>query len=444
MVRRTRTILFFICVFLVISISPLVIFYCQGYRFDFQTYKISKTGGVFLNINPKQTEIYIDGELVKKTDPFFGSVLIDNLLPKKYSVEVRKDGYSTWSKALNVKEKEVTEAKNIILFQKDQKFDTLSKLVENFWLSPDGKKIILKERGDKNWALKLYDLDKKVKSHLISETDISKTGADLMNLEFSSDSKEIYLDIGAKEQEKNFSLRLDKASPTLVKRTITEEKIPIENVVAYQKFSNEIYYLDNSGYLFKTDSYWNFGVKLNETPFSVKQETEYKIEKFFDSVFLRENQNFYLFNPDLKSFISFSEGVKDIKISPDNKKIVYYSDSEIWILFLKDILTQPPKKTGEKLFLFQSPDKINAVFWLNSDYLIFNSEEKIRTSSPDSENLVSSLLSEIKIAEIDDRDKINIVDLAEYKDLEISFNGADNKLYFLSEGGFYSSDVLLP
>ena len=426
MIRRTRTILFFICAFLVILISPLVIFYCQGYRFDFQTHKISKTGGVFLNINPKQTEIYIDGELVKKTDPFFGSVLIDNLLPKKYSVEVRKDGYFAWSKALNVKEKEVTEVKNIILFQKDQKFDTLSKLVENFWLSPDGKKIILKERNDKNWALKLYDLDKKVKSHLILETDISKTGADLMNLEFSSDSKEIYLDIGVKEQEKNFSLRLDKASPALVKRTITEEKIPIENVIAYQKFSNEIYYLDSSGYLFKTDSYWNFGTKMNETPFPMQQETEYKIEKLSDSIFLKENQNFYLLNSDLKSFVKFAEGINDIKLSPDSEKLTYFSDSEIWLFFPKEILAQPPKKAGEKVLLFQSTDKINNVFWLNSDYIIFNSGDKI------------------KIAETDDRNKINIVDLTEYKNPEILLNDTNHKLYILSEGVFYSSDNLLP
>jgi len=426
MIRRTRTILFFICVFLVVLISPLVVFYCQGYRFDFQTNKVTKTGGIFLDVNPKQVEIYIDGELVKRTDSFFGSVLIDNLLPKKYKVEVKKDGYFLWEKALEVKEKGVTEVKNIILFSQNQKFTSLSKTVESFWFSPDGKKIILKESDGKNWALKLYDLDKKVKSHLVSETDISTKGVDLINLEFSADSKEIYLDVGTKEQEKNFSLRLDKASPTLVPRTIAEEKIPIENVVTYQKFNNEIYYLDSSGYVFRTDSYRNFGVKINEIPFSVQQETEYKIKKLSDSIFLQEGQTLYLFNPELKSFVKFAEGINDIKLSPDSEKLFYFSDSEIWLFFPKDILAQPQRKAGEKLLLFQSPDKIGNVFWLNSEYIVFNSGDRI------------------KIAEIDDRNKVNIVDLAEYKNPEIFFNDADKKLYILSEGNFYSSDALLP
>jgi len=426
MVRRTRTILFFICVFLVALISPLVVFYCQGYRFDFNSKEITKTGGLFLDVEPKQVEIYIDNELVKKTDPFFGSALIDNLLPKKYKVEVKKDGYFSWKKFLEVKEKEVSEAKNVILFPKDQKFTVLTKSTENFWISPDKRKIILKEVTEKSWALKLYDLDKKVKSHLISETDISQKGADLMNLEFSPDSKEIYLDVGTKEQEKNFSLRLDKTPPTLVKRVITEEKIPIENVIAYQKFGNEIYYLDNLGYLFRTDPYWNFGVKINEVPYPAKQETEYKIKKFSDFIFLQESQDIYLFNPDLKFFVKFFEGANDIIFSPDEKKLVYFSDSEIWILFLRDIPTQPQRKTGEKLLLIKSNEKINNVFWLNSDYLIFSEGDKI------------------EISEIDDRDKINIVDLAEYKNPNISFNDNDKKLYFLSEGNFYSSDVLIP
>jgi hypothetical protein len=247
-----------------------------------------------------------------------------------------------------------------------------------------------------------------------------------MNLEFSSDSKEIYLDIGAKEQEKNFSLRLDKASPILVKRTITEEKIPIENVITYQKFSNEIYYLDSSGYLFKTDPYWNFGTKMNEAPFPIQQETEYKIEKLSDSIFLKENQNFYLLDSDSKSFVKFAEGINDIKLSPDSENLTYFSDSEIWLFFPKDILAQPPKKAGEKVILFQSTDKINNVFWLNSDYIIFDSGDKI------------------KIAETDDRDKINIVDLAKYKNPEILLNDTNHKLYILSEGIFYSSDNLLP
>ena len=86
MTERTRTILFLICLFLFLLIAPVTIFYSQGYRFDIDSKKITQTGGLFLKIEPKQVEIYINGKLKKKTDFFFGSALIENLLPRKYKI----------------------------------------------------------------------------------------------------------------------------------------------------------------------------------------------------------------------------------------------------------------------------------------------------------------------------------------------------------------------
>jgi hypothetical protein len=44
--------------------------------------------------------------------------------------------------------------------------------------------------------------------------------------------------------------------------------------------------------------------------------------------------------------------------------------------------------------------------------------------------------------EIDERDKINIYDLAEFKEPKIFFN--DKKLYLLSEENLYASEPLTP
>ena len=132
MTKRTRTILFLICLFLFLLIAPLAIFYSQGYRFDFDSKKITQTGGLFLKVFPKSAEIYLDGKLKKKTDFFFGSILIENLLPKKYKIEIKKEGYFTWEKNLEIREKEVTEAKNVILFPENSNFTILTKGVKKF------------------------------------------------------------------------------------------------------------------------------------------------------------------------------------------------------------------------------------------------------------------------------------------------------------------------
>jgi len=448
MSKKTRTILFLICLFLFFLAAPLVILYSQGYRFDLNPsnggIKFTQTGGLFIKTEPKRAEIYINNELVKRTDFFFGSALIENLLPKRYKVEVKKERYLTWEKNLQIEEEKVTEVKNIILFPKNINFTILTEGVENFWFSPDKEKVILLQEDEENWTLKLYDLEKNIKSHLISEADIDQNGANLLNLEFSEDAKEIYLDIeitevpprsARKDQKKTFTLKLDELPPQLTEKEIIPSA---ENIITSKKHNQDVYYLDNSGYFFKNE------LMINEAPFPVKPEVEYTFEIFSDFIFLvADNQNLYLFSPESKSFESFfdrmvvetsphltprlaSRGSANyLKISPDSKKLAFFSNSEVWILFLED---EGTKKTGEKLFLVRLSEKIGDVFWLNSDYLIFNSGNNL------------------KIVEIDERDRIQTWDIAPAvnfgAEVEVYFNGSNKKLYILSERDLFVSEKL--
>ena len=428
MIKKTRTVLFAIFLFLFLVVAPTAIFYSQGYRFDFDPpaggKRITQTGGLFLKVLPKQVDIYIDGKLKKKTDFFFGSALVENLLPKIYKVEVKKEGYFSWKKDLEIKEKEVTEAKDVILFPENLNLTILAKGVENFWLSGgDERKIVLKEKSSPagGWTLKLYDLEKDIKSHLIGEKDISKKGADLLNLSFSENSKEISLETGVAEEIRYFSLSLIETPPTL-----KETKVPLPQAENFIVSQTDNYYLDNSGHLFKGPSaakggdermFIDHGEQLTEIAFPVKAETEYKLNIFPGYIFLRENQSLYLFSFELKTFEKFFEEVRDVKISPDQKKIVYFSDKEVWVLFLKE---------GKKVLIARLSEKIENSFWLNSHYLIFNVGDKI------------------KISETDDRDRINIWDVGEIKKPETFWSSVEKRLYVLSEGNLYHSRTLLP
>jgi hypothetical protein len=311
MTKKSRTVLFFSCLLAFLVASPLAILYSQGYRINFNPEPggkvIVKTGGFFVKAQPRQAEIYVDGQLEEKTDFFFGSAFVKNLLPKKHKFEIKKDGYFTWEKTIEIKEKQVAEAKLITLFPRNISF---LPLVEN---------------------------------------------------------------------EKNpFS---DKESTTTIPT----------NIIAYQKINNEIYYLDATGSVFLADLSFLPKEKLNEIPLSIERGLKY-----------------------------------NFKISPDRKKIVYFSDHEIWIVFLQDISEQPSKKAGDNMLLTRFSEKIGDVFWMNPDYLLFSAGNRI------------------KISEIDDRDKINSYDIGEFTNPKIIFSQANNKLYVLSEEQTYSSDPLLP
>lgn len=294
MTKRSRTILFLTCVILFLITAPVLTLYSQGFRFDFKEKRLVQIGGISIQASPKQVEIYINGKLKGKTDFFFGTSLLENLLPQKYAVELKKTGYFPWKKNLPVQEGLVTEIRNVYLFPENPGFVSLN--------STD--------------TLKFFQ-----------ESTTTATATDYIFSEYS---------------------------------------------------------------------------------------------------FRQQNGNLYLYNPDTKVFEKFFEPLKGISVLNDNRKMAYFSDNELWVLFLQDFFSQPARKSGDKILLGRFSEKIGQVAWINEDYLVFTVGNKI------------------KISEIDDRDGFNIYDLGEFESPEIFFNSADFKLYVLSEKTIYSSTKLLP
>jgi len=424
MEKRTRRILFFVFLSIFITVAPILTLYVQGYRLDFENKKLTQTGGLFIKtIIPRQAEVYLDNKLAAKTDFFFSSTLVENLLPKIYNIKVQKQDHYTWEKNLEVKEKQVIEARNIVLFPKDPGFELISTGVKNIWFSKDKKKAVIKEENKNIWSLKLYNLEKDVKSHLLKETDFYQADSELIDLDFT-DNNNLFLQVAIEEQITYFEIDIRKIPPLL-----TKAKAPsplIKNALTYQVVNNAIYYLDNLGHLFKTDKSLLSEEKITTNPLDVKQETEYKLYVFDRTIFLQEGKTVYLFDQNKKLFEKFSENISYMKISSNKRKLVYFSDSEIRILFLEEQTFQPRFDKGEKMFLMRLSEPIKNIFWLNSDYLILATNDVL------------------KIAEIDNRDRVNIIDIATVENPEVFLNLETKKLYLLDRGNlFVSKNIIL-
>ncbi|HDZ54387.1 MAG TPA: hypothetical protein ENI19_01270 [Candidatus Nealsonbacteria bacterium] len=465
MTKQARTILFVSITALFFLMAPLIIFYSQGYRFDFKTKKIFQTGAFSFKAWPQEAWISIDNKLVKKTDFFFGTVYIENILPKEYRVKIEKEGYLPWKKTLEIKEKWVTENKNIFLVPENPRFNLLEEGGDNFFLSPDGKKGILKKDEKDGWALILLDFEKNISSSLFQEKDFSEKdkNTDFITLEWSSDSKRFLLKNKAGknqyfvievENEPNIfpldflSMNLSDAvfhprdpQVILLTQNLTKEDNlfsvnykekslsgPIlSGFLALKAFDNSLFWLDEEGFLRQSNLSSNEIRQLNKKPLSLNPDSQYELFTFAnDKIFLKEDDDFYFLNQDRQSLEMISGRIKGARISPDSKKIVYFTDNEIWVLFLENIEEQPRRKNGEKLFLTRFSEEIGDAFWWTSHYLVFSVGDKI------------------KITEIDDRDRINIYDLVIFKNPEIFWNKYDKKLYVLSEGKIFISEQLIP
>ncbi|MFH1643137.1 MAG: hypothetical protein ABH967_00650 [Patescibacteria group bacterium] len=424
--RNFRKLLFLLCFFLFITITPLSLLYSQGYRIDLNSgdIKITQTGGLFLRIQPKEAEIYLNSKLRKKTDFLFASALIENLIPKKYNVTVKKEGYHSWYKQLGVEEKKVIAFENILLIPENPEFKITSTNVSDFYAIPNSKKIITKELNNDGWALKLYDTDKRIKSHLLEEKEVYSKGAELLSLEMSPDSKNLFLEIGMKEQIKNFILNIDEGASSL-----QEDKTPknlLVNIVICKFLEEKNYCLDNNGNLFQSNKSFEEKIKLTESPFPIQLETKYVLEIQGNLIFLKENEKLYLLDEESKTFELFAEDCQGIKKSFNSEKLVYFSEHEVWIMFLADQKSQPYKKAGDKIFLIRLSEKINDITWLDSDHIILSNNNKVL------------------IGETDERNGVNMVDLAIFDYPKIIFNQSDKKLYVLSDNNIYQSIKLIP
>ncbi len=454
MTKKTRLIVFLACFFLFILISPLAILYSQGYRIDFEERKVSQTGAIFIRALPRQADVYIDGKLNKRTDFFFGSALIENLLPKKHEITVTREGYHSWKKSFEIREREVVEAKNIILFPETVDINLILKNVENLLFLSD-QKIILKERPDQDesidndWSLKAYHFEQSIKSHLANKEDFARffpsnkedfiKKAELITLEVLENSKKIYIEIAEEEEVKAFELKIEN------NQIMPAEKIsfPLKNI-AYKKINNDFYYLDESGFLFvlqnipeniSTSTLQEINKKqLTVSPFKIDPKKNYQLKIFKDFIFLKENKDVYRLNFESEIFEIFAEQINSMEISPDNEKLAYFSNHEVWVLFLSDKNDPPQKKKSEKIFLIRLSEQITSLSWINNDYLSFTAG------------------TSIKISETDDRDRINIIDILNLEGLlenkkpkQIFFNQNEKKLYFLTDtGSFYGSTNIIP
>lgn len=132
-----RRLFFYFLVFLFFILSPLVIGYTAGYRYDFKQHKILKVGAIFTESDPKNANILLNGKKLKEITP----ARLYNISPGEYELEIYKENYFPWKKKIFVQSSEVNFINNIFLFKKSSP-SLLTLNVSDFLLNDQTKEII--------------------------------------------------------------------------------------------------------------------------------------------------------------------------------------------------------------------------------------------------------------------------------------------------------------
>lgn len=343
MTKTTRRILFYSLVAVFVFATPPTILYAMGYSFDWQKYALIQTGGVYLKSVPSTAQIIANGKDVKSTPR-----LLTRLRPGRYDINISKDGFHSWQKTLEVFPQLVTEARNIVLFPKQIKPESIAKnvttTIEYYLSSPQ-------ERQAKSQAQKVAS---------------STAGWLLIN------NNIFYI------SENNFILYQTDLSGAL-KQQISKEALPTQT--SYQIISS------HDGKIFLA---------------------------------LSPQGDLYWLNTDSGIFANLGSQIKNAQIASDNKKMLYATDNEIRVIYFQDVLTQPYKKAGDKELITRYAQPISQTIFY-----------------PGNEHVAFVVGDQIKIIELDGRDRRNTIDFIQAPNPQIYFDSKNTYLYYLTQNQLF-------
>jgi len=411
--------------------------YSQGYRFDVKKMKFLETGGIYVKTIPGDTTILIDDDYKNNTSGFSRDLLIQNLLPENHTIKIEKDGYHSWTKTLEVKEKKVSEAKYVILFPNSIPFASIDNDVKSFYPYPDNNKILLLTVSNE---LLSYDAEKNETLKILSKT---QTPYNITDISFSTTGKRALIKTSA---GLHYLLNLDTSTISLIKsmssntqkvifdannegsffyqvnnliyrvnadKQTTSKLFKKEKVEAFAINGNDIYSLEN-GILYRDNLLLNINETLSKEAFKTTNNT-YELVVMENEIFLIENKKTaYLFNKETKIFDKKIEAKNELKYTPFYDRVLFAADNEFWLLLLKDTETPFFVKAYSTIFISRFSQNIGDIKWLNGDYFVY------------------SLDGKVNISEIDNRDHINSFELPQLETSKIFFNGTTKKLFLLN------------
>lgn len=164
---RLAMLIVFIAAFFVIS--PLLVLYTAGYRYDFTNGIIQEIGAISIDILPKNANVFLNSVKITGKMP----IRLKNVSPGKYKIKISADGFYDWEKEVTVENKQTIYIKEIKLIKKSAPEKIISGQIEKISLSTDKNFLVYQKINDKNQEFYIHDL-KNNKDTLIFTAEKSK------------------------------------------------------------------------------------------------------------------------------------------------------------------------------------------------------------------------------------------------------------------------------
>jgi hypothetical protein len=182
-VKYRITILIILSIFFFI-VSPLLILWTLGYRYNPKKFTFEKTGLLIVKTNPEKADIYLNNKKQKQQTP----AKISHLLPNIYNLRIKKSGFLPYEKEITIKSGLTTFVDNVLLFKQNLPILMTEEELEKLQLTKKSTPTII-EKIDTSFLpddYQNYTLENIIDSYLIFKNP-SKTKL----LVFDKNNKEI-------------------------------------------------------------------------------------------------------------------------------------------------------------------------------------------------------------------------------------------------------------
>ena len=465
MTKTYRRIIFWSFFFLFLITAPLAILYSQGYRFDQGRGIFVHSGSITVKPVPSGVNIFLDGKLQagNSLDIINNSITLNGLRPGNYNLRVSADGYWDWEKNLEVHSGLSTEFWNIVLSPKEPSLVEISSAgLEKYFPSPFGKKIAYFRKNNGNLEISVTDIKTNETKLVFSGAGLEFSKDEYDNLEWNykenfmvdpvvKDGQKDYVVMDTEgsfdpvflsrltnlfdfnrvrwsPQEKDSLYFLAKpeknAKDNLYKYNLSSNKLDIvtEGIAAYDLSQKTIYFVENNNILYKSGLDGKNIVQVTFSPLAPVELTNQSRLIVYDDdreTVITQNGELYVRNNAATDTIEkLSDNVKSIQFSDDGKKLLFWNNNEISVLFLREWKVQPRRSENEVEQIIRFSSAIENVFWYRDyEHIFFTNQKKV------------------KLVELDERDHRLSYDLIENNldSFPSSYDSGNGVFYFVKE-----------
>lgn len=464
--RKIRRIYFWVLFTLFFATVIPIVFYAMGYRFSLERGIFVYTGSISIKSNPQIVDVAIDGikNTSKKINRLNNSYHIGGIKPGEHLIEVTSADYQSWSKRIVVNSGTSAEFWNVLLVKNEYpRTDYGIENIKKFFLRPDSQlAACVSENGDQT-SIKVLDFSNLTVEEIFSSNEF-KFVYGKENIEWSQQGNKIIVPV-TKDGGKNY-LVIDAKTKELtdLKEVVGSDDI---NKVRWDPQNKDYFYYISENNLYRNDiqgdqkmliasqisSYdlsaqfvyyfqlpsgivYKYNPNSFSTPIQITTSgpqdmgnSNYKITAYDDEriAMLNEEGKLYMYNKHAPEqyFRKLGDNIEDVQFSDDGKKLLFWSNWEIFVYFTRDWEVQPWRNENEM-----------------KDVIRFSKEMKNIQWAKDYEHVLFTVDNKIKVTEIDNRGKRSTADVASISDynnwtISDSFN---TKLFFIDNSNLFSID----